>query len=194
MLRIEGSASKFCDRIPRRSFLQIGGLAMGGLSLPHLLQAEQQNSQRQAHKAVIMIFLNGGPPHQDMFDLKPEAPAEIRGEFQPIATSVPRHPDQRVNAPRRRDDGQVFDHSFFGWVRRPTRFVPVLHRSSVSRSQNRRGAGRPWARHSPDCRGLLILLCPLISICRRRWPMIPTTSKDPVFWGWHIHRFAPMAK
>lgn len=89
MLRIEGSASKFCDRIPRRSFLQIGGLAMGGLSLPHLLQAEQQNSQRQAHKAVIMIFLNGGPPHQDMFDLKPEAPAEIRGEFQPIATSVP---------------------------------------------------------------------------------------------------------
>ncbi|WP_299463487.1 DUF1501 domain-containing protein, partial [uncultured Gimesia sp.] len=89
MLRIEGSASKFCDRIPRRSFLQIGGLAMGGLTLPQLLQAEQQNQQAQSHKAVIMIFLNGGPPHQDMFDLKPAAPAEIRGEFQPIATNVP---------------------------------------------------------------------------------------------------------
>lgn len=89
MLKIEGRATKFCDQISRRSFLQIGGLAMGGLSLPQLLQAEQQNPQRQSHKAVIMIFLNGGPPHQDMFDLKPDAPAEIRGEFQPIATNVP---------------------------------------------------------------------------------------------------------
>ncbi|QDT89906.1 DUF1501 domain-containing protein [Gimesia algae] len=89
MLRIEDSATRFCDRIPRRSFLQISGLAMGGLSLPQILQAQQQNGQHNSHKAVIMIYLNGGPPHQDMFDLKPDAPAEIRGEFQPIPTNVP---------------------------------------------------------------------------------------------------------
>lgn len=89
MLRIEDRATQFCDRIPRRSFLQIGGLAMGGLSLPQILQAQQESKQKKSHKAVIMIFLNGGPPHQDMFDLKPDAPAEIRGEFQPISTNIP---------------------------------------------------------------------------------------------------------
>jgi hypothetical protein len=59
------------------------------LTLPQLLQAEQQAGIRSSHKAVIMIYLTGGPPHQDMVDLKPDAPAEIRGEFQPIETSVP---------------------------------------------------------------------------------------------------------
>lgn len=89
MLTIEGQPLQFCDRLPRRSFLQIGGLAMGGLSLPQILQAQEKNGNGSSHKAVIMIFLAGGPPHQDMLDLKPDAPAEIRGEFDPIATSVP---------------------------------------------------------------------------------------------------------
>jgi hypothetical protein len=62
---------------------------MGGLSLPQILQAQQQNETSSSHKAVIMIFLAGGPPHQDMFDLKPNAPVEVRGEFDPIATNVP---------------------------------------------------------------------------------------------------------
>jgi len=75
MLKIEDQATRFCDGIARRSFLQIGGLAMGGLALPQVLQAQQQNGQVPSHKAVIMIFLAGGPPHQDMFDLKPNAPA-----------------------------------------------------------------------------------------------------------------------
>lgn len=53
-----------------------GGLALGGLSLPQVLRAEGQAGVGRSHKAVIMIFLSGGPPHQDMVDLKPDAPAE----------------------------------------------------------------------------------------------------------------------
>ena len=57
--------------------------------MPELLRAEAAAGIRSSHKAVIMIFLPGGPPHQDMFDLKTDAPAEIRGEFTPIKTNVP---------------------------------------------------------------------------------------------------------
>jgi hypothetical protein len=90
MLTILGDRQAgFCDRVPRRSFLKIGGLAMGGLSLAEILRAESLAGVGSSHKAVIMVFLSGGPPHQDMFDLKPEAPAEIRGEFNPIPTKVP---------------------------------------------------------------------------------------------------------
>ena len=81
--------SSFCDRVSRRDFLQIGGMMMGGLSLAQLLRLEAQAGVRQSHKSVINIFLPGGPPHQDMWDLKVDAPAEVRGEFQPIATNVP---------------------------------------------------------------------------------------------------------
>jgi hypothetical protein len=83
------SPSQHCRRVPRRTFLQIGGLALGGLSLTQVLQAQSQSATRSQHKAVIMIFLSGGPPHQDMVDLKPDAPAEVRGEFNPIKTNVP---------------------------------------------------------------------------------------------------------
>ncbi|MBW3539918.1 MAG: DUF1501 domain-containing protein [Planctomycetes bacterium] len=89
MLTISGRPGQFCDRVSRRSFLQIGGLALGGLSLPQILAAEQAGGQPTSHKAVIMVFLAGGPPHQDMLDLKPKAPSEVRGEFDPIDTSVP---------------------------------------------------------------------------------------------------------
>src|SRR6187455_2885111 len=60
----------------------------GGLSLSSLLQAEAQQGIRPTHKSLINVFLPGGPPHQDMYDLKPEAPAEVRGEFKPIKTNV----------------------------------------------------------------------------------------------------------
>ncbi|MFO0901738.1 MAG: DUF1501 domain-containing protein [Pirellulales bacterium] len=73
----------------RRTFMRLGGMFLGGLSLPQLLAAEQHTARRGSQKAVIMIFLSGGPPHQDMIDLKMDAPAEIRGEFQPIATNLP---------------------------------------------------------------------------------------------------------
>ena len=81
--------SRFCDGVSRRDFLRIGGLVAGGLSLPQLLAAETRAGVTRSHKAIINIFLPGGPPHQDMWDLKVDAPAEIRGEFQPIATNVP---------------------------------------------------------------------------------------------------------
>lgn len=89
MLTIAGGGSRFCDGISRREFLRIGGLALGGLSLTDVLAAEARAGVRSSHKAIIMVFLPGGPPHQDMFDLKPDAPAEIRGEFKPIKTNVP---------------------------------------------------------------------------------------------------------
>lgn len=91
MLTLNGSRlSAFCDRASRRSFLQIGGLFLGGLTLPRLLQANPQSTAAaSSHRGVIMIYMPGGPPHQDMYDLKPDAPAEVRGEFDPIATSVP---------------------------------------------------------------------------------------------------------
>ena len=78
----------FCDGLSRRSFLKIGGLALGGVSLPQLLEA-QSASGGVSEKALIMIYLTGGPPHQDMVDLKPDAPKEIRGDFSPIKTNVP---------------------------------------------------------------------------------------------------------
>ncbi|MCH2570141.1 MAG: DUF1501 domain-containing protein [Planctomycetes bacterium] len=77
----------FCDKVGRRDFLQIGGLAMGGLNLPQILQA--QTAAGNSHKGIIMVFLAGGPPHQDMWEIKTDAPSEIRGEFQPIETRVP---------------------------------------------------------------------------------------------------------
>lgn len=82
------SSSRFCDGVSRRSFLQAGTLAVGGLTLENLVRAETAAGKR-SHKAVIMVYLSGGLAHQDSFDLKPDAPAEIRGEFSPIATSVP---------------------------------------------------------------------------------------------------------
>lgn len=78
----------------RRSFLKqttglaVGGLSMGGLALPSLLRAEAANGIRNSKKSVIMIYLCGAPPHQDMWDLKMDAPSDIRGPYKPIATKV----------------------------------------------------------------------------------------------------------
>ena len=84
----------FCagPKLSRRQMLQVGGAGMLGLSLPQLLAAQER--RRPTHvethaDACILIFLNGGPSHLDMWDMKPQAPVEIRGEFSPIATSVP---------------------------------------------------------------------------------------------------------
>jgi hypothetical protein len=93
MLNLFGKQVPMCDGLSRRSFLQIGGLSFGGmtLSLADILRHEARGSESQPsrHKSVINIFLGGGPPHQDMWDIKTEAPSEIRGEFNPIATRVP---------------------------------------------------------------------------------------------------------
>ena len=100
MLTLYGKASRFCDGLSRRNFLTIGGLTFGasGLGLADILRAnDQQSKQSRAsrsttglgHKAVINVFLAGGPPHQDMWEIKQDAPSEIRGEFLPIPTNVP---------------------------------------------------------------------------------------------------------
>ncbi len=95
MLTISGSSGgRFCDGFSRRDFLRIGGLAMGGASLPQVLAAQTgsgsgSGASVSSAKSVIMIFLPGGPSHQDIFDLKMDAPSEVRGEFKPISTNVP---------------------------------------------------------------------------------------------------------
>ncbi len=90
MLTIRGkSKNSFCDHVSRREFLKIGGLAIGGLSLTDVLAAEAQAGVKSSSKSIIMVYLPGGPAHQDMFDLKMDAPSEIRGEFKPIKTNVP---------------------------------------------------------------------------------------------------------
>lgn len=89
MLTIYGRQQRFCDGLNRRNFIKIGALGMGGLSLPHLLKAESLSGVGNSNKAIIMIYLPGGPPHQDMYEIKTEAPSEIRGEFKPIKTNVP---------------------------------------------------------------------------------------------------------
>src|SRR5262245_1338673 len=88
----ENRTAATCDGISRRDFLAVGGLTMGGLmslSLADLFRAEAREAAGRSHKSVIHIFLAGGPPHQDLWDIKADAPAEIRGEFRPIPTSVP---------------------------------------------------------------------------------------------------------
>src|SRR5438132_5022621 len=89
MLTIPGPQSRFCDGMSRRSWLRLGALALGGLALPEILRAESKSGVRHQAKGIIMVLLPGGPTHLDMYDLKPDAPVEIRGEFQPIATKIP---------------------------------------------------------------------------------------------------------
>src|SRR5262249_5762497 len=88
-LNIAGPKSRCCDGISRRSCLKIGGLALGGLSLPEILRGEAATGSRNTAKGIIMVLLPGGPSHLHTFDLNPDAPSEIRGEFKPIPTNVP---------------------------------------------------------------------------------------------------------
>src|SRR5262245_16701860 len=101
MLTIFGKSTRMCDGVTRRSFLKIGAFTFGAqcLSLADIFRSEARASTQpsplggegrvRGHKALINIFLGGGPPHQDMWDIKTEAPKDIRGEFSPIATKVP---------------------------------------------------------------------------------------------------------
>src|SRR3954471_23829039 len=90
MLTVYGRPQKLCDGVSRRSFLKIGAFAFGAtrFTLADVLRAEESLG-KTSHKAVINIFLGGGPPHQDMWEIKTDATSGDRGEFKPIATSVP---------------------------------------------------------------------------------------------------------
>ena len=92
MLSILGRGTRMCDGTTRRELLRAGGCTLlGGLTLPWLLQAEDELPTFGLGPAKSVIFVNllGGPSHIDTFDMKPDSPAEIRGEFRPIATTVP---------------------------------------------------------------------------------------------------------
>lgn len=90
MLTIQGRDVRLCDGISRRSFLKIGSLGLGGLSLPQLLRArESQPPGQRRQRAVILYWMGGGPSHIDTYDMKPEAPEQVRGPFRPGRTRVP---------------------------------------------------------------------------------------------------------
>lgn len=91
MLRVLGGQTRLCDSMTRRDLMQVGSLSLfGEMVMPRLLRAAAASNTGPARAESILLFnLLGGPSHMDMFDMKPEAPREIRGEFQPIETSVP---------------------------------------------------------------------------------------------------------
>lgn len=93
MLRITGTPSTLCDRVSRRELLRVGALGTLGVSLADLLRqpqlAQATNTAAPRARSCIVLFLMGGPPQHSTWDPKPQAPAEVRGEFAPIATTVP---------------------------------------------------------------------------------------------------------
>jgi hypothetical protein len=88
-----GDCHRFCDRVSRRDFLRAGALGLGGLTLADILrlcaEAGQGGDVAKKPRAVIMVCLAGGPSHLDTYDLKPDAPVDYRGEFNPINSNVP---------------------------------------------------------------------------------------------------------
>lgn len=88
-MRIDlGASPRYCDRIQRRSFLQLGMAGMGSLGIASLAAAREQSSSDK-DTSVILIWLDGGPSHHDTYDPKPDAPADYRGIWNPISTVVP---------------------------------------------------------------------------------------------------------
>src|ERR1051325_68440 len=86
------NANKKGDGHTRRDFLRIGAVGAMGLTLPTLLRAQEAPRPNRAEaraRSVILVYLGGGLSHHDSFDLKPDAPEEIRGIYHPIATNVP---------------------------------------------------------------------------------------------------------
>src|SRR5262249_7784984 len=87
-----GSTARYCDGVSRRNFLQLGVAGMAAVGLPGLLRAREESAKSLGDPkdtSVILIWLDGGPGHMDMYDMKPDAPAEYRGIWKPIKTKVP---------------------------------------------------------------------------------------------------------
>lgn len=90
MIRVEaGQTGRYCDGVSRRSFVQVGVAGMASVGLPAVLRAKESSpGDVRKDRSVLLIWLDGGPGHMDMYDLKPEAPAEYRGIWRPIKTNV----------------------------------------------------------------------------------------------------------
>ncbi len=89
MLCFNGGPAKNCDGLSRRSFLRVGSLGIGGLSLPDLIRAESASGNGSSAKSIIHIHLDGGPPQMDMIDPKPDSPVEYRGDIKSIPSEIP---------------------------------------------------------------------------------------------------------
>jgi hypothetical protein len=93
MFRLDlGSTTRYCDGLSRRSFLQLGVAGMAAVGLPQILRAREESAAKAGstrNTGVILIWLDGGPSHMDLYDMKPDAPAEYRGIWKPIRTRVP---------------------------------------------------------------------------------------------------------
>ena len=89
MLRLSANPRRLCDGVGRRAFLRVGAAGLIGLGLPDLLRLRAAAASRPRAKSLIFFALEGGPSHIDLWDMKPDAPESIRGEFRPIATTVP---------------------------------------------------------------------------------------------------------
>src|SRR5438105_4006813 len=89
MLQVLGQPAQACDGLTRRALLHVGALSLFGGLLPASAAPSRSGPRPGPVRSVILMDLFGGPSHLDMFDPKPDAPAEIRGEFQSIATSLP---------------------------------------------------------------------------------------------------------
>jgi Protein of unknown function (DUF1501) len=87
MFTFWGKSQRFCDGMSRRGFLRVGAFG-AGLTLAGMLRARAESPAPTKKRSAIMVYLPGGPSHIDMYDLKPDAPAEFRGEFKPINTNV----------------------------------------------------------------------------------------------------------
>jgi hypothetical protein len=93
MLRIDaGGSGPYCDGLSRRSFVQLGVAGMASVGLAGVLRAREQSpagDEARRSTSAILIWLDGGPSHLDLYDMKPQAPAEVRGIWSPIPTNVP---------------------------------------------------------------------------------------------------------
>src|SRR5436190_21478166 len=93
MFAVGGGRARLCEGMTRRQWLRVGGLGAAGLALPELLRgragARARGGSFGRARSCVLCFLFGAPAHQDVWDLKPDAPAEYRGEFRPVASSVP---------------------------------------------------------------------------------------------------------
>ncbi len=183
MLRIFGpqdTSKLFCDKISRRNILKIGGLGAAGLSLPGFLEMEANAGIRNSHKSVILIYLVGGPPHQDMFDLKPDAPSNIAGPHKPMKTNVPgiNICEQFPMMAKRMDKFAVIRSMHFSVTREES--PPMLRRPVV---------GRRWAVWLASYKGPLIVQRLRLSACATSVRMAHTTNRDPECWVFRIRRF-----
>ena len=186
------SRSAFCDRVTRRNFLKIGTLGLGGLTLPQLLKPTPRRGAGRSVKSVIMIYLVGGPPHQDMFDLKPDG---SQGDRRPVAADRDqrhRHRDLRSVSAAGKDDGQAGHRPLAGRQPGRPRRDPGLQRPSSEASRLRRAVGRSSARPSPSCKEPPIAATPpFISLCYT-CTHGPYNEPGPGFLGTAQSPFRPM--